>query len=151
MAKGYPDFWQPPSVSLPTPTVGQVMWRQRTADNIAAGGGSNLIEYEVVTGEVLFVTGIILSSDFPCLQKATLMVDALDYGIFYWDTSIVIPLSPSAIIQVDAGETFKVWQQNIDDVIHAFSGLAFGFRVTITAGATEGMGQGLIIAGAGTV
>ena len=149
MAHGNPDYWGIETLGLPVPGIDQVLWRNTKALAIAAGANAFGVDYIVPADEVLFVTGIAVSARNPGTNFARLYLGGVVQLNIHFDTFEYLPLSPSAILQVNATQTVNMRMYNYDIMLQTLYFTLTGIRITIVPGTPTPAGIGIAVDGAG--
>lgn len=149
MAHGAPDYWSYLTAGLPVALPDQIEWGDDGTEIIAGGGDAHLIEYHAPDDEELYVTGGYVSCDFPRLFYFRIRPPDPIGRLFFFDTFAHLPLNPSAVIRIAAGDYFSLKVFNDDDVPHTFAAVVYGFRIAIVPGTPPPAGLGQLVKGAG--
>lgn len=153
MAHGSPDYWSHESLGLPAPGIHQTLWAWEEVVAVGAGATADGGGHTTMPGERLYLTAIQLTVRQPGTNLARVLIGGVVYTWIYFDTILFLPLSPSALINLNAGAILNIRFTNYDIVAQTFYCYFWGFRVTLVPGTPPApaleAGLGLAVANAG--
>lgn len=147
MAHGAPDYWtlQPVSLFLPPPGI-TLDWG--SGSRLIAGGANwGILTITPLDGFELYVAGLMVTCDFPCLSHYRISSGGVTSENIYFNTYSTFPIAATAPLRTVFGNAFGVRVYNDDTDPHTYSVVVVDYEVTVISRAFGGIGPLLATSG----